>query len=69
MGRRDADFDFCGPHPADRWGNKYLLVGVDEFTKWVGDYPTEGKSDAPAGLKKWVNRHGLMKAIRADSAL
>ena len=27
--------DMFGPFPQSKWGNKYILVMVDQFSKWV----------------------------------
>ena len=27
--------DMLGPFPQSEWGNKYILVMVDQFSKWV----------------------------------
>ena len=61
--------DFMGPVPrATPSGNKYALVIIDHFTKWVEIYPTRTKEakQVARSLVKFVCRHGIPEQIISD---
>ena len=61
--------DFLGPFPATTRGNKYLLVFVDHFSKWVEAIPTsaaDAASVADALLSRVLCYHGAPRKILSD---
>ncbi len=60
--------DFMGPFTQTRKGNRYLLVMVDFFTKWVEvrALPSqETRITANAIFSKWVTRYGTPDQIHS----
>ncbi|GAB1869457.1 RNA-directed DNA polymerase [Camponotus japonicus] len=61
--------DILGPFPLTKAGNKYLLVMVDCFTKWVEAFPIKNiraKTVAEAFVSQFVSRHGVPLEIHTD---
>jgi hypothetical protein len=62
--------DFVGPiSPASRSGNRYILVVVDHFSKWVEAFPTPDKSAATVAKilgDEIICRYDAPRAILSD---
>nr|GFA81096.1 reverse transcriptase domain-containing protein [Tanacetum cinerariifolium] len=63
----DSGIDFMGPFPSSK-GNKYILVAVDYFSKWVEAkaLPTNDARVVVKFLKSLFSRFGTPKAIISD---
>jgi len=58
-----------GPLPKTDSGNRYMLVIVDCFTKWVEAFPvrnTRAKSIAEVFVREIISRHGVPSKIHTD---
>ncbi len=63
------EMDHYGPLSDSIRGNKYVLVVVDCFSKWVECIPvpdTEAKTTARALIEGWVCRYGVPNEIHCD---
>lgn len=61
--------DFLGPFPESNNGNKYILMLVDQFTKWVECYPLPDQtalSTARVFIDNFVSRFGSPCIIHTD---
>jgi len=61
--------DVLGPLPTSSSGNKYLLVIVDRFTKWVEAFPLRNiraKTVAEIFVNQFVSRHGVPSEIPTE---
>nr|GEZ58869.1 reverse transcriptase domain-containing protein [Tanacetum cinerariifolium] len=60
--------DFMGPFPSSR-GNKYILIAIDHFSKWVEvkALPTNDARVVVKFLKSLFARFGTLRAIISDS--
>ena len=61
--------DVMGPLPVSSGGNKYLLVVVDYFTKWVKAIPIENQEAetvAKAFITHFVSNFGVPRIIHSD---
>jgi transposase InsO family protein len=61
--------DFCGPYPESR-GYRYVLVFVDQFTKWVELVPTIDQNTITVIEAFYANiicRHGCPKRLLSDN--
>ncbi|KYN29164.1 Pol polyprotein [Trachymyrmex cornetzi] len=61
--------DVLGPLPITLRGNKYLLVVVDCFTKWVEAFPLKNiraKTIAETFLNQVISRHGVPLEVHTD---
>lgn len=60
--------DTVGPLPADSDGNKYIIVMVDSFTRFVELWPSKDATAASAAdaLLSVTGRYGVPKEIRSD---
>ena len=61
--------DILGPFPESERGNKYVLVVVDQFTKWVEAYalPDQGaETTARALVFEFIVRYGAPLTIHTD---
>ena len=61
--------DTIGPLPKDRWGNEYVMVVMDSFSKWVELFPTqtvEGE-EAASKLLSVIGRYGCPLQIQTDN--
>ena len=61
--------DIVGPFPASDSGNRYVLVVVDCFTKWLEAYPLpnqEASTIARVIATNFVSRHGSPYFIHSD---
>jgi len=64
-----VQMDILGPLPLTILGNKYLLVVVDCFTKWVEAFPLKNiraRTVAEVFLSQIVSRHGVPLEIHTD---
>ena len=62
------NIDTIGPLTEDEEGNKYILVIIDCFTRWVELYPTKDTSAKAAALAllQHVGRFGAPSTLRSD---
>ena len=61
--------DFLGPLPKTRAGNEYILVMVDQFTKWVECIPLPSQTaevTAKAVIDNFFTRFGCLLHILTD---
>jgi len=61
--------DFCGPYP-ESGGYKYVLVFVDQFTKWVELVPTANQDTLTvirAMYEHIICRHGCPRRLLSDN--
>ena len=59
--------DIVGPFPKTMGNKKYLLVGIDYFTKWVEAEPLANIKDVDA--KNFVTRFGVPHVLISDNSL
>ena len=65
---RDA-LDIVGPLPTSKWGNKYILVITDYFTRWAEAFSLpnqEALTVAWTVFNEWICRFGAPVAIHSD---
>ena len=62
------DIDTIGPLPEDDRGNKYILVILDAFTRYIRLTPTPDATSLSAGraLLQFVCEYGFPKHIQTD---
>lgn len=61
--------DILGPLPSTRSGNKFLLVTVDCFTKWVEAFPLRNiraSIMAEVFVNQFISRHGVLMEVHTD---
>lgn len=61
--------DIMGPLPVTPSGNKYIMVIMDYFTKWVESYALpnqEARTVARALVDNFITRFGVPKSIHTD---
>ena len=61
--------DIMGPFPESERGNKYVLVVVDSFSKWMEAYPIpniEARTVAERLVLEFVSRFGVPFQIKSD---
>ena len=61
--------DLMGPFPESDVGNKYVLVVVDSFSKWMEAYPIpniEAKTVAEKLVLEFISRFGVPMQIKTD---
>lgn len=61
--------DLMGPFPESHNGNKYVLVVVDAFSKWMEAYPVpniEARTIAETLVMQFVSRFGVPFSIKSD---
>ena len=71
MPMEEVAIDIMGPFPVSEKGNKYVLVVVDSFSKWMEAYPlpdTGAKAVAEVFVKQFVSRFGVPFWIKSDLA-
>lgn len=62
--------DFCGPYPQASDGSRYVLVFVDQFTKWVELIPTPDQTAITVLRAFYANivcRHGCPQRLLSDN--
>ena len=62
--------DSIGPLTEDSKGNKYIIVIIDGFTRWVELYPVPdvtAEVTARVALMDWVDRFGVPAQIMTDN--
>ena len=61
--------DTMGPFIEDEFGFKYLLVFIDQTTRYVEAYPTCGVSalDVVHPFASWISRFGSPASVRSDN--
>jgi transposase InsO family protein len=65
----EVAIDIMGPFPVSDDGNKYVLVVVDSFSKWMEAYPLENieaKTVAEKLVLEFVSRFGVPYQIKSD---
>ena len=65
----EVAIDLMGPFPEAESGNKYVLVIVDSFSKWMEAYPVpniEAKTVAEKLVLEFVSRFGVPYQIKSD---
>jgi transposase InsO family protein len=67
---RTVAMDFAGPYPSSRDGFRYVLVFVDQFTKWVELVPTHDQTAISVIRAFYHNvlcRHGCPQRLLSDN--
>ena len=61
--------DFAGPFPVLKGGNKYLIIAIDYFTKWIEEKatPDQTAKTAAAFLRSLMDRYGVTKKVHCDN--
>jgi hypothetical protein len=65
----EVAIDLMGPFPESESGNKYVLVVVDSFSKWMEAYPVaniEAKTIAEKLVMEFISRFGVPAQIKSD---
>lgn len=65
----EVAIDLMGPFPESEAGNKYVLVVVDSFSRWMEAYPLpniEAKTVAEKLIMEFVSRFGVPLQIKSD---
>ena len=65
----EVAIDLKGPYPESEGGNKYVLVIVDSFSKWMEAYPLpniEAKTVADKLVMEFISRFGVPIQIKTD---
>ncbi|KMQ81592.1 krab-a domain-containing protein [Lasius niger] len=61
--------DILGPLPSTRSGNRFLLIIVDCFTKWMEAFPLKyirAKTVAEVFVSQFIFRHGVPTDVHTD---
>jgi len=60
--------DYIGPISPDKYGNKYILVVIDNFTRFVELFvtPNAGSDEAAKAILSIYGRYGLPRVIHTD---
>ena len=61
--------DFLGPFPVSESGNRFVMVMVDQFTKWVELAPLPDQTAATTAnsfFEQWVSRFGTPIYVHTD---
>lgn len=64
-----VQMDILGLLPTTRIGNRFLLVIVDCFTKWVETFPLKNiraKTVAEVFVSQFISRHGVPTEVHTD---
>lgn len=61
--------DVCGPFPLSDSGNKFILVIIDQFTKWVEAFPIpseDSETTAKRLVFDFISRFGFPSEVHTD---
>ena len=61
--------DLTGPYPESEKRNKYVLVIVDSFSKWIEAYPVpnvEAKTIVEKFVMEFISRFGVLVQMKSD---
>jgi len=64
-----VQMDILGPLPMTTTGNRYLLLVIDCFTKWVEAFPLKNikaTTIADVFVKQFISRHGVPLEVHTD---
>lgn len=64
-----VQMDILGPLPMSTTGNRYLLLVIDCFTKWVEAFPLKNikaTTIADVFVKQFISRHGVPLEVHTD---
>ena len=64
--------DLAGPFPVSRWGNRYVLVVTDCFTKYVEIYALpnqDAKTVAQVLTREFFSRYGVALELHSDQGM
>jgi transposase InsO family protein len=61
--------DTVGPFPKDVYGNEYIVVIIDNFSRYVELYCVPNTEARPAAscLLQWVGRYGVPSQLGSDN--
>ena len=61
--------DTIGPLPADVNDNKYIIVAIDCFSRYIELYPSKDTTalTAATALYEWASRYGIPSQIKTDN--
>ena len=64
----ELSIDTLGPLPEDESGMRYIILIVDNFSKFVGLYPANRTStlEFVKAFLSWVGIFGVPKTLRSD---
>ena len=64
----EISIDTLGPLPEDEAGMRYIILIVDNFSKFVGLYPSNSTStrNFVKAFLSWVGIFGVPKTLRSD---
>ena len=65
---QELSIDPLGPLPEDEFGMRYIILIVDNFSKFVGPYPAKNTStlEFVKDFLSWVGIFGVPKILRSD---
>ena len=65
---QELSIDTLGPLPEDEFGIRYIILIVDNFSKFVGLYPAKNTStlEFVIAFLSWVGIFGVPKIFRSD---
>ena len=61
--------DIAGPFPVSDYGNRYILVVADYFSKWPEVFPIpnqEACTVAEEIVLNWISRYGVPLELHSD---
>jgi cleavage and polyadenylation specificity factor subunit 1 len=67
---KNVSVDTAGPFPEDEHGNQHIILIVDDFSKFVGLYPSRSTTseEYAQALIQWVAIFGVPYQVRSDGA-
>ena len=66
-----VSFDVIGPLPRTESGNRFILLAVDYFSKWVDAYALpnhQAHTVAETLATRWIAQHGVPQRLHCDNA-
>ena len=65
---QELSIDTLGPLPEDEFGMRYIILIVDNFSKFIGLYPAKNIStlEFVKAFLSWVGIFGVPKILRSD---